>query len=74
MYKLGKANIVADALSRRDTEEEAEGVVLTLSAPRFDFVAHLRQAQDSDPAMVALREDITGGSRSAPWSIVNGMV
>jgi hypothetical protein len=39
-YKAGAANVVADALSRRDTPEE--GTVLVLSAPRFDFIACLR--------------------------------
>jgi hypothetical protein len=38
-YKAGAANVVADALSRHDTPEG--GTVLALSAPRFDFIAHL---------------------------------
>ena len=42
-YKPGATNTVADALSRRDTD--AEGSVLVLSTPRFDFVDRLRQAQ-----------------------------
>ncbi|WVZ63880.1 hypothetical protein U9M48_013475 [Paspalum notatum var. saurae] len=41
-YKAGAANVVADALSRRDIPED--GAVLVLSAPRFDFVDRLRQA------------------------------
>jgi hypothetical protein len=40
-YKAGSTNTVADALSRHDTEEAA---VMSLSAPRFDFIEHLRQA------------------------------
>jgi hypothetical protein len=71
-YKPGAANAVADALSRRDTEE---GALLALSAPRFDFVDRLlRQAQLTDPALVALQEDISTGSRGAPWSVVDGMI
>ena len=70
-YKPGAANAVADALSRRDTEE---GALLAISAPRFDFIARLRQAQLSDPALVALWDDIGAGSRGAPWSVVDGMV
>jgi len=50
-YKPGAANAVADALSRRNT---ADGALLTLSAPRFDFLDRLRQAQATDPALVAL--------------------
>ena len=70
-YKPGAANAVADALSRRDTEE---GALLVLSAPRFDFVDRLRQAQHTDPALVALREDINTGSRGVPWSVADGMI
>jgi hypothetical protein len=70
-YKPGTTNVVADALSRRDTEE---GELLALSAPRFDFIDHLRQAQLSDPALVALRGDIDIGAHQAPWSVVDGMV
>ena len=40
-YKAGNTNTVADALSRRDTEEAA---ILALSGPRFDFIERLRQA------------------------------
>jgi hypothetical protein len=62
---------VADALSRRDTEE---GVVLAISAPRFDFIERLRQAQASDPALVAMRDEISAGIRAAPWSLIDHMV
>jgi hypothetical protein len=57
-YKPGAANSVADALSRRDTED---GALLALSAPRFDFIDRLRHAQLVDPALVALHADITAG-------------
>ena len=70
-YKPGAANAVADALSRHDTEE---GALLALSAPCFDFIDRLRQAQQTDPALVGLREDISAGSRGAPWSVVDGMI
>jgi hypothetical protein len=61
-YKPGATNAMADALSRRDTEE---GVLLALSTPRFDFI---------DPALVTLRKDISAGSRGAPWSVVDVMI
>ena len=73
-YKPGVTNAVADALSRRDTDEDTVGAVLALSAPRFDFIARLRQANAGDPAMVALREDISSGARGMPWSVVDDMV
>jgi hypothetical protein len=71
-YKPGHANTVADALSRRDTPEDAG--VMALSAPRFDFVARLRQAQATDPALLALHDEIQAGSRPLPWAIVDGLV
>jgi hypothetical protein len=59
--RSGATNIVADALSRRNTEE---GELLAISAPRFDFIARLRQAQAMDPALPC----------AAPWGVVDGMV
>jgi hypothetical protein len=71
-YKAGMANVVVDALSRRDTPEE--GVVLVLSAPHFDFIARLRQAQLTDPTLVTIRDEVRAGSRGAPWAVVDSMV
>jgi hypothetical protein len=71
-YKARAANVVADGLSRRDTLEE--GTILVLSALRFDFTAHLRQAQLTDPALTAIHDEVRAGSRGAPWAVVNGMV
>jgi hypothetical protein len=39
-YKPGAQNAVADALSRRDMPD---GAILIVSAPRFDYIAQLRQ-------------------------------
>jgi hypothetical protein len=57
---------------RRDTPEDAG--VMALSTPRFDFVARLRQAQATDPALLALHDEIRAGSRQLPWAIVDGLV
>jgi hypothetical protein len=65
--------VVADALSRRDTEDST-GAVLALSAPKFDFIDRLRQAHAGDPALVALREEILAGNRVAPWVVRDGLV
>jgi hypothetical protein len=70
-YRSGATNTVADVLSRRDTEE---GTLLAITAPRFDFVERLRQAQATDPALVTIYDEIHAGTRTAPWSIVGGMV
>ena len=60
-YKPGATNVVADALSRRDTEE---GAILALSAPRFDFVSRLHDTQRQDPALIALRDEVCASTRS----------
>jgi hypothetical protein len=70
-YRSGATNTVADALSRRDPDE---GTLMAISAPHFDFVERLRQAQATDPVLVAIYEEIRAGTRVAPWSIVGGMV
>jgi hypothetical protein len=62
-YKPGATNAVADALSKCDT---VEGELLALSAPRFDFIDKLRQAQQDHSVLVALRGEITAGTRPAP--------
>jgi hypothetical protein len=74
-YKPGALNTVADALSRRDTEEDAtRGAVLAVSALRFDFITRLHDVQAIDPALVALREELVDGSRSAPWALIDDLV
>jgi hypothetical protein len=54
-YRSGSTNTVADALSRCDTEE---GAMLAISAPRFDFIGRLRHAQATDPALVAIHDEV----------------
>jgi hypothetical protein len=74
-YKPKALNTVADALSRRDTEEDATSdAVLAVSAPRFDFITRLHNVQATDPALVALREELADGSRSAPWALIDDLV
>jgi hypothetical protein len=62
-YKPGATNAAADALSRRDT---IDGELLALSAPRFDFIDKLWQAQREHPALVALHDALAAGTRQAP--------
>jgi hypothetical protein len=70
-YKAGSTNMVADALSCRDTEEPA---VMVISGPCFDFIDRLHQATSVDPALVAVREETTAGARESPWSLSNSLV
>jgi hypothetical protein len=54
-YKPSALNRVADALSCRNTKEEAtSGAVLAVSAPHFDFITRLQNVQATDPALVTL--------------------
>jgi hypothetical protein len=43
-YKLGATNMVADALSRRDTKEDSVSGLQVISAPCFHFIVCLRHA------------------------------
>jgi hypothetical protein len=70
-YKPGTMNVMANALSRRDT---VDGELLALSAPHFAFLDKLRQAQLGNPTLLTLHAEIIAGGRPAPWSVVDGMV
>jgi hypothetical protein len=62
-YRSGSTNTVADALSRRNTEE---GTVLAISSLRFDFIGRLRHAQATDLALVAIHDEVCRGTRTTP--------
>ena len=70
-YKSGASNTVADALSHRDDDN---GGLLAISAPRFDFITRLRHAQATDPALVAIHDEVRAGNRAAPWAVIDDMV
>ncbi|XP_052151756.1 uncharacterized protein LOC127770121 [Oryza glaberrima] len=69
-YKAGVNNTVADALSRRDTDEV---LLLAIFGPRFDFIDRLRQAHDTDLALMALQEELQADQRRAPWALIDDM-
>jgi hypothetical protein len=62
-YKAGSSNMVADALSHRDTDDAG---LLAISGPQFDFIDRLRLASASDPALVALKAEIATDQHLAP--------
>jgi hypothetical protein len=70
-YRSSASNTVTDALSLCDNEE---GELLAISAPRFDFVERLCHAQATDPALVAIHDELRAGTCTAPWTITDGMV
>jgi hypothetical protein len=67
-YKPGRTNVVADALSRHDTEQ---GVVHTLSSPNFDIMASIRKANISYPTLVALKDQIIAGMLGESWALMD---
>lgn len=50
-----------------------EATFLNVSGPRFDFVDRLRQAH-SNPALVALAEEIKTKQHPAPWSLIDNLI
>ncbi|KAG8082599.1 hypothetical protein GUJ93_ZPchr0014g47406 [Zizania palustris] len=64
--------MVADALSHRDTPDDRS--ILVLSAPRFDFITRLCQAQLVDPALVALQDEIQARTKGMSWAVIDDMV
>ena len=61
-YKPGRTNIVADALSRCDTDME----INSISVPSFDLFAEFCMANEAEPALVALAARISSGELQAP--------
>lgn len=70
-YKPGWANIVADALSRRDAETSALHAV---PAPSFDLFTVFRTAATADETLCQLRALLVAGELGEPWRLVDGMV
>ena len=71
-YKPGRANVVADALSRRDADTIS---VLAVSAPSFDLLTAFRAAAAAtDNTLCKLRERLDHGELGEPWRLVDGLV
>lgn len=70
-YKVGVNNTAANALLRHDTDKV---LLLAISGPRFDFIDSLRQAHDTDPALMALRDELWADQRQDPWALIDDMV
>jgi hypothetical protein len=71
-YKPSSANVVADALSRRDSEKGMSAK--TLSVPSFQLFDDLRQKISSDPALVELSATVQDGAKGEQWKMVNGLI
>jgi transposase InsO family protein len=71
-YKPGKMNVVADALSRRDTETSAEA--MALSAPSFQLFEDLCAAYTADATLTSLHQEVRDGLRGKQWAMVDDLV
>jgi hypothetical protein len=71
-YKPGLANVVADALSRRDTEDQAE--VSTISTPSFRLFDDLHVEFATNPELDALCQAVQEGARGDKWTVVDDLV
>lgn len=69
-YKPGAANIVADALSRRD--EDASATLAVLSTPSFALFDELRQQIAADVSLAETRAKATAGEDG--WSLVDELL
>jgi hypothetical protein len=65
-------NVVANALSRRDTETSAEA--MAISAPLFQLFEDLRAAYTADATLSYLRQEVRDGLHGKQWVIVDDLV
>jgi hypothetical protein len=69
-FRLGRLNIVADALSWRLEDEQS---VSALSVPTFDLYADLRCELQEDAQLRQLRDTIVE-DRGGQWCVVDGLI
>jgi hypothetical protein len=70
-YKLGRTNVVIDALSRCDTPE---ALLHGISSPTFDLLEDIKQAVEVDEDLLGLRDQIVVGTLAVSWTVVDGLV
>jgi hypothetical protein len=66
-YKPNVVNVVANALSRRDTADD--GYLYSLSVPTFMLFDQLQQEISANEALRALCADITVSARDKKWRV-----
>jgi len=69
-YKPGAVNVVADALSRRDEEDNA--TCMLLSTPSFELFDELRRQLAADASLQAVREQAE--KKEDGWSLVDQLL
>jgi hypothetical protein len=79
-YRLGRLNTVADALSRRDTEDVAEdvaasGTIMCIrSGPSFALIDDIRRVTSMVKDAQGLRHHLDAGELEAPWRQADGLL
>jgi hypothetical protein len=71
-YKPGATNIIADALSHRNTTDD--GYLYVLSVPTFTLFDQLRQEINADETLRVLCMDITVGVHGDMWQVQDGLI
>jgi hypothetical protein len=71
-YKPGTANVVADALSRHDTELTVS--LMALSVPSFRFFDDLRQEFDASQELHMVWDAMANRDHDDHWRVVDGLV
>jgi hypothetical protein len=64
--------VVADTLSRRDTETTAE--VEAILAPSVTVLDDLHQEHTNDAALQALMKQVVDGEKGEHWRVVDGLI
>jgi hypothetical protein len=79
-YHPGRLNTVADALSRRDTEQRAEedssggAAMCVYSGPSFAFIDDLRRAIATTADAQLLLRRLEAGELAGPWHFDDGLL
>ncbi|KAA8538347.1 hypothetical protein F0562_027830 [Nyssa sinensis] len=72
IYKKGKKNIVADALSRQHEHDEGEALAISQPVPRWTIAIKEEVATNSD--LQQLVKLISDGEALGPWKFQNGLL
>lgn len=73
-YKGGKENIVADALSRREDDEQVGGHVLAISCPIPNWIDPIKEEIMADPDLQKKIQQIHDGEALGPWEYRDGIL
>lgn len=70
-YKAGRANVAADALSRRDTDE---GMLFAISQPRVVLIDELRVETQHSAALKEIAAKIERQELGKDWSMRDSLI